>query len=118
MLPTVAQHAISTYTAPGDLVIDPLAGVGTTLVEATHLGRNAVGIEYEPGWATLAVANLQDATGQGATGRGIVVADDATRLPDMLPSQTVGTGRHGAHLPAIQAPSGAWRCWPPPATAD
>jgi len=83
--------SLSTRSAPtphpGDLVIDPLAGVGTTLVEATHLGRDAIGIEYEPGWAALAAANLRHATGQGATGRGFVVAGDATRLPDLLPSR-------------------------------
>jgi hypothetical protein len=90
MLPTVAEHAISVYTSPGDLVIDPLAGVGTTLVEAVHLGRDAIGIEYEPGWAAIAAANLRHATGQGATGHGIVVAGDATRLPHLLPSQLWG----------------------------
>lgn len=89
-LPTVAEHAIKAYTAPGDLVIDPLAGIGTTLVEATHLDRDAIGIEYEPEWTALAAANLRHATGQGATGRGIVVAGDATRLPDLLPSRLWG----------------------------
>src|SRR6185437_9798129 len=47
MLPAIAAHAISAYTRPGDLVIDPMCGIGTTLVEATHLGRDAIGVEYE-----------------------------------------------------------------------
>ena len=54
MLPRIATHAISTYTRPGDLVLDPMCGIGTTLVEAIHLGRSALGVEYEPKWANLA----------------------------------------------------------------
>lgn len=35
-------------TKPGDWVLDPFAGTGTTLVVAEQLGRNAVGIEIDP----------------------------------------------------------------------
>src|SRR5207302_271577 len=38
MLPAVAAHAINHYTEPGDLVLDPMCGIGTTLVEAVHAG--------------------------------------------------------------------------------
>ena len=85
MLPAVARHAIAAYTNPGDLVLDPLAGIGTTLVEAVHTGRDAIGIEYEPGWASLAEANLKLAASQGATGHGMILQADATRLPDLIP---------------------------------
>src|SRR5881394_161623 len=46
MAPDLAAALINDYTQPGDLVFDPLAGSGTTLVEAVHLGRNALGIDY------------------------------------------------------------------------
>ena len=52
MLPAIAATAITRYTQPGDLVADPMCGIGTTLVEAVHLGRDGLGIEYEPRWAT------------------------------------------------------------------
>src|SRR5689334_7161841 len=45
MAPDLAAALINDYTRPGDLVFDPLAGIGTTLVEAVHAGRNAFGIE-------------------------------------------------------------------------
>ena len=61
MLPELARRAISAYSDLGDLVVDPMCGIGTTLVEAIHLGRNAVGIELEPRWASLATANLAHA---------------------------------------------------------
>ena len=43
--PTFVRAAIQTFTRPGDWVIDPFAGGGTTLVEAMALGRNALGID-------------------------------------------------------------------------
>ena len=80
MLPAIARTAISDYTAPGDYVCDPMCGIGTTLVEAVHLGRDAIGIEYEPAWVDLARANLAHARSQGATGEGEVVRGDARHL--------------------------------------
>ena len=52
MLPAIAATAIARYTEPGDLVADPMCGIGTTLVEAVHLGRDGLGIEYEDRWAS------------------------------------------------------------------
>ncbi|HYV00787.1 MAG TPA: DNA methyltransferase, partial [Actinomycetota bacterium] len=57
MLPAIARAAISAYTSPGDLVLDPMCGVGTTLVEAMLSGRDALGVEYEPEWADITRAN-------------------------------------------------------------
>lgn len=85
MLPTIARYAIGTYTDPGDLVLDPMAGIGTTVVEAMHLGRHGVGVEFEAHWANLAAANLTLATRSGATGNGRVYVGDSRRLLSLLP---------------------------------
>ena len=77
MLPALAATAITAYTRPGELVLDPMCGIGTTLVEAVHLGRDAIGIECEPRWAYLARANLEAAAEQGAAGTGAVITGDA-----------------------------------------
>ncbi|WP_030810672.1 TRM11 family SAM-dependent methyltransferase [Streptomyces sp. NRRL S-337] len=90
MLPAIAAHAIKTYTQPGDLVLDPMCGIGTTLVEALHLGRNALGIEYEPKWATLASLNARSAAQQSSTGTGTVRCGDARHLIDLAPTHTRG----------------------------
>jgi hypothetical protein len=42
------QRIIAASSNPGDRVLDPFAGSGTTLVAARRLGRYAVGIEQEP----------------------------------------------------------------------
>lgn len=90
MLPNLAAHAISTYTAPGDLVFDPMCGSGTTLVEAMHLGRHGIGLDIEPRFTALAEANVALAASQGAAGTGRVVTGDATGLLDLVPASAVG----------------------------
>jgi modification methylase len=84
MLPELARRAITAYSGPGDLVVDPMCGIGTTLVEAVHLGRRALGVELEQRWAALASANLAHAYERGAAGRAGVVEGNATELPRLL----------------------------------
>jgi SAM-dependent methyltransferase len=90
MLPAVAAHAIRAYTRPGDLVFDPMAGSGTTLVEAIDAGRRAVGVEYEPHWVSVAHANLDLARQRGHDHEAEVVHGDARQLPFLLPEKYRG----------------------------
>lgn len=48
MIPAIVDHVISTLSAPGDLVLDPFAGFGTTLARAVASGRRAAGVELLP----------------------------------------------------------------------
>jgi DNA modification methylase len=84
MLPELARRLITEYCPPSGLVVDPMCGIGTTLVEAAALGRRAVGVELEPRWAGLARANLAHTlpAGQGALAE--VRVGDARRLPELL----------------------------------
>ncbi|MGH7888458.1 MAG: DNA methyltransferase [Candidatus Binatia bacterium] len=43
--PKFVRAAIETLSEPGDLILDPFMGGGTTLVEALALGRYAVGVD-------------------------------------------------------------------------
>ncbi|UGQ13610.1 site-specific DNA-methyltransferase [Yinghuangia sp. ASG 101] len=90
MLPAIAAHAITTYTRPGDWVLDPMCGTGTTLVEAAHAGRNGLGIEYEPRWAQAAAENLALAERSGAPGHGQILIGDARSLPTVIPPELHG----------------------------
>jgi modification methylase len=90
MLPAIAAHAVHAYTRPGDLVLDPMCGIGTTLVEAVHAGRDAIGVEYESRWSDIADANISHAHAQGATGRGSVIRGDATRILSLVPAALTG----------------------------
>jgi modification methylase len=86
MAPDLAAHLIRAYTRPGDLVVDPMCGTGTTLVEAVHAGRAALGMDCEERWVNLAEQNLALAAQQGATGPADVVHADARDLPGCLPA--------------------------------
>jgi SAM-dependent methyltransferase len=90
MLPAIAAHAITHYTKPGDLVLDPMCGIGTTLVEAVHLGRRAVGVEYEPHWVSVARANLDLAHQAGLEPDGAIYEGDARQLTSLLPADLIG----------------------------
>ncbi|MCX9029265.1 MAG: DNA methyltransferase [Candidatus Methanoperedens sp.] len=46
--PLHSRNLILRYTAPKDLVLDQMAGSGTTLVECKLLGRRAVGGDINP----------------------------------------------------------------------
>ncbi|MGB1389264.1 MAG: DNA-methyltransferase [Paracoccaceae bacterium] len=56
---------IRNSTRPGQLVIDPFMGSGTTLVAAVQLGRKAIGIEKEPENFEAALIRVQDAVRAG-----------------------------------------------------
>jgi tRNA G10 N-methylase Trm11 len=90
MLPEIARRAISGYSDPGDLVLDPMCGIATTLVEAAHLGRPAVGLELEERLASLAAENIRHARAQGAAEQARVFRDDARRLGNGVLDDLVG----------------------------
>jgi hypothetical protein len=90
MLPSIAAYATRHYTRPGDLVLDPMCGIGTTLIEALHAGRRAVGIEYEPHWVDVTRANLTLAHDAGVPHEGRVFHGDARQLAALLPNEYLG----------------------------
>lgn len=58
--PQIAKALINMFGAePGDWVLDPFCGSGTSLVEAAHLGINAVGTDINPMAVFLANAKVQ-----------------------------------------------------------
>ena len=51
----LAQRLIACFTPPeGSLILDPFAGVGSTLLAAKELGKDAIGIEISPEFAQVA----------------------------------------------------------------
>lgn len=52
-------------THPGDIILDPFVGSGTTAVSAMLNGRSCVGIDAEQEFLELAALRLAEANGQG-----------------------------------------------------
>lgn len=52
------RRLIKLYTYPGDVVLDPFCGSGTTCVAAKALGRQFIGIELNPDYCRLAEQRL------------------------------------------------------------
>ena len=51
--PDLCADLIRVFSKSGDTVLDPLAGVGGTLLGASIAGRSAVGVEINPEWAAI-----------------------------------------------------------------
>lgn len=56
--PQIPRNLILLYTRPGDTVLDPFMGSGTTLVECRLLGRRCVGVDVNPQAVMLAWSRL------------------------------------------------------------
>lgn len=57
---------VETFSSPGDMVLDPFAGSGSTLVAAHRLSRDYLGIELNAGYYKLACERLRRTTAQSA----------------------------------------------------
>src|ERR1700682_3053814 len=59
--------AIRDVTRRAEIVLDPFAGSGTTVIAAEKTGRHARVIEYDPGYCDVIVCRWQKYTGKTAT---------------------------------------------------
>ncbi len=57
--PQIARNIIEMYSDKGDLILDPMVGAGTTLIEAKLLARSAIGIDINPKAIELTKKALQ-----------------------------------------------------------
>jgi DNA modification methylase len=51
---SLAQEFIEFFTKKGEVVLDPMAGTGSTLIGALRAGRNSYGLELNPKYAKIA----------------------------------------------------------------
>jgi site-specific DNA-methyltransferase (adenine-specific) len=58
------EWALRQTTEPGQTILDPFMGSGTTGVAAVKLGRRFIGIEVEPKYYEIALKRIEAATRQ------------------------------------------------------
>src|ERR1700690_2963607 len=56
---------VSKFSDPGEVVLDPFMGSGTTGVAAIQLGRKFIGIEKDPKYFDIACQRIEQAVAQG-----------------------------------------------------
>ena len=61
----LAERPIVSSTRPGDTILDPFMGSGTTGVAAIQLGRKFIGIEIDPTYFEIACRRIRDVEGHG-----------------------------------------------------
>jgi DNA modification methylase len=94
MHPTVkpvalVAEAIKDCSRRGEIVVDPFAGSGTTLIAAEKTGRRARVIEFDPAYCDQIVRRFKQVTGKqatlAATGQSFeTVADERIQTPPSL----------------------------------
>ncbi len=94
---TLVAEFVERCTQPGELVLDPMAGTGSTLLACLQTGRRGVGVELNPEYAVIARRRLAASgerdgklsTHHSALATQSVVVGDALRLAAVegLPAQ-------------------------------
>ena len=79
------RYAISRWTEPGDLVLDPFMGSGTTGVEAILQGRRTTGIELEFPEIARATLSHFDPSGESWS----LISGDSEICLDQVPGDSV-----------------------------
>ncbi len=79
---------IELFTHQGELVLDPFSGIGTTLLAAKDLDRNAVGFDLSQNYTDFTKKRLSQ-TPLFSNSRQITVCDDARNISDYLEENSV-----------------------------
>lgn len=88
---TLAQEFIEFFTKAGQVVLDPMAGTGSTLVAALRSNRHSYGVELNPAYANIARQVLAEERARLGEACSHLVAQiftaDAATLPELARQQ-------------------------------
>jgi hypothetical protein len=85
---TLAMEFITFFTKPNEVVFDPMAGTGSTLVAAIRTGRNSYGIELNPTYAAITNQVLDEERIKlgplANTLQSVMITGDAVHIPEII----------------------------------
>lgn len=87
---SLTRWILQRYTKKGETVIDPMAGIGTTLIEAISMGRNCIAVEFEKkfiNWTDENIILLKKNRSITKRGQSILLSGDARDLMNILDKQ-------------------------------
>lgn len=79
-VPQIPSQVLRRFTKAGDTVVDLFNGMGTTLIECRHLGRNGIGVELLPEVVARASSRIERARNEHDVVTKVIVGD--SRLPE------------------------------------
>lgn len=87
---TLVAEFIELFTEPGETVLDPMVGTGSTVIAALRSGRNGYGVELTEAYSSIArdrvgqetAPMLFDAEFEPRT-KGVIIQGDSTELSEM-----------------------------------
>jgi DNA modification methylase len=85
---SLPSHFINLLTHKGELVLDPFVGIGTTLMAAQDVDRNAVGFDLKAEYIEITKKRLQQSR-LTQNSQQIAIVDDAHNIPEYLEKETV-----------------------------
>lgn len=84
----LAKRVVELFTHRGELVLDPFAGAGTTLLAARDLDRNSVGFDIKEEYCNFSKDRLAETMPSGIA-KQILVCDDANNISNYLEEESV-----------------------------
>lgn len=99
-IPQIPRKLIEQLSSPGDVILDPFCGSGTTLVEALAAGRHAIGLDANPlacliSRAKTSRAEMKDLEALRAAGQ---LASEAADLCETGHFESTGWRPEGEYL--------------------
>jgi len=89
-IPQVPEKFIALFTHPGETVLDPFCGSGTTNVVAKQLGRNSVGIDINPYSTGMTLHRLAELDMlEKSNTRHEIVQGNCLDIMEMIPTESI-----------------------------
>lgn len=83
----LVTRLLEIYTKPGDIVLDPFMGAGTTLLAAKELGRQGIGVEISPQYIDVAQKRLSVVKSDHEKSQ--IFCEDARGLSKFISASTI-----------------------------